>query len=148
MSDELPPATLRPATAADADGLAPLMTLLDYPTEPAAMRARLEKIDARVDLRTLVAERDGRLVGMVGVQIGIGWNDDRAWARVMSLVVAESERGRGTGAALMAAAEAWASENGAASLHLTTARYREGAHRFYERIGYEATGVRYVRRLG
>jgi hypothetical protein len=44
MSDDL---SLRPATAADADALAPLMTLLGYPTEPAAMRARLERIDAR-----------------------------------------------------------------------------------------------------
>jgi GNAT superfamily N-acetyltransferase len=48
----------------------------------------------------------------------------------------------------MRAVEAWARENGAASLHLTAARYREGAHRFYERIGYEATGLRFVRRLG
>jgi GNAT superfamily N-acetyltransferase len=85
---------------------------------------------------------------MVGMLRGIGWHDDLPWARVMALVVAESERGRGTGAALMRAAEAWARENGAASLHLTAARHREGAHRFYEGIGYEATGLRFVRRLG
>jgi len=145
MSDDL---TIRPATAADADALAPLITQLGYPTEPAAMRARLERIDAHPDYRTLVAERGGRVVGTVGMLRGIGWNADLPWARVMSLVVEEGERGRGTGAALMAAAEAWARETGAASLHLTTARYREEAHRFYERIGYEATGLRFIRRLG
>jgi len=145
MSDDL---SLRPASAADADALAPLMTELGYPTEPAAMRARLERIDAHPDYHTMIAERGGVPVGMVGMLMGIGWNDDPPWARVMSLVVAEGERGRGTGAALMRAAEGWARENGAASLHLTTARYREGAHRFYERIGYEATGLRYIRRLG
>jgi len=145
MSDD---PTIRTATAADADALAPLMTQLGYPTEPAAMRARLERIDARPDYRTVVAERDGRIVGMAGMLMGIGWNDDRPWTRVMSLVVTESERGRGTGAALLRAAEEWGRANGAASLHLTAARHREGAHRFYERMGYEATGLRFVRRLG
>ncbi len=145
MSDDL---SIRRATVADAEALAPLMTQLGYPTEPAAMRARLERIDAHPDYHTLVAARGGVLVGTVGLQRGIGWVDDHPWARVMSLVVTESERGRGTGAALMRAAEAWARENGAASLHLTAARHREGAHRFYERVGYQATGLRFVRRLG
>jgi GNAT superfamily N-acetyltransferase len=144
MSDD---PTIRTATAADADALAPLMTQLGYPTEPAAMRARLERIDARPGYRTVVAERDGRIVGTAGMLLGIGWNDDHPWARVMSLVVTESERGRGTGAALLRAAEEWARENGADSLHLTASRHREGAHRFYERMGYEATGLRFVRRL-
>ena len=48
----------------------------------------------------------------------------------------------------MEAAEAWAREQGAASVHLTTALHREDAHEFYARRGYERTGWRYYRRLG
>jgi hypothetical protein len=33
-------------------------------------------------------------------------------------------------------------------VHLTTALHREGAHRFYERIGYARTGYRYVKKFG
>jgi len=46
----------------------------------------------------------------------------------------------------MAAAERWARGHGAAQLHLTTGLHRDDAHRFYERLGYERTGTRYVRK--
>ena len=147
MSDRPSPAAVRAGTEADADELVPLMVVLGYATTPEQMRTRMARIAAHPDYHTLVAERDGRVVGMVGVQWGIAWNNDAPWARVNSLAVLPEERGRGTGAALMAAAEAWAREQGATSIHLTTNARREGAHRFYERIGYQNTGRRYIRRL-
>src|SRR5215213_2417081 len=128
MSDARSPATIRAGTEADSDQMAALMVVLGYPTTPEQMRTRMARVAAHPDYHTLAAERDGRLVGMVGVQRGIGWNSDEPWARVMSLVVLPEEQGRGTGAALMAAAEAWARAQGAASLHLTTNARREGAH--------------------
>ncbi|HEX8695365.1 MAG TPA: GNAT family N-acetyltransferase [Longimicrobium sp.] len=148
MNDASSPALIRPATAADAAGLAPLITHLGYPSTPEQMRARLERIAAHPDYATLVAERGGRLVGMAGLKRGLSYNHDWPYARIVSLVVEPGERGRGTGAALVAACEAWARGRGAASVHLTTALHREGAHRFYERLGYERTGARYLKKLG
>jgi GNAT superfamily N-acetyltransferase len=52
------------------------------------------------------------------------------------------------GTALVQAAEAWARYAGAARVHLTTATHRDGAHAFYRRLGYAATGTRFFRRLG
>lgn len=147
MSVDRPAATIRAGTEADSDEMVPLMIELGYPTTPEQMRTRMARIAAHPDYHTLVAERGGRVVGMVGVQRGIAWNNDAPWARVHSLAVLPEEQGRGTGAALMAAAEAWAREQGATSIHLTTNARREGAHRFYERIGYQNTGRRYIRGL-
>jgi hypothetical protein len=43
--------------------------------------------------------------------------------------------------------QAWALERGADRLVVTTALHRADAPTFYERLGFEHTGRRYVRRL-
>jgi GNAT superfamily N-acetyltransferase len=141
------PLLIRTASPDDVPALAALATHLGYATTPDAMRERLGRIMPRDDYETYVAERDGRVVGFAGVMHGLSYVYDPPYARLLSLVVEPGERGRGTGAALVAAAERWAREHGAAQLHLTTALHRDGAHRFYERLGYERTGVRYARKL-
>jgi GNAT superfamily N-acetyltransferase len=143
-----PAALIRIATPADTPALAALATHLGYPSTEAEMAARLEKIFGRDDYETFVAEREGRVVGFAGVMHGLSYVYDPPYARLLSLVVEPGERGRGTGAALMREAERWAREHGSGSLHLTTALYREGAHRFYEGLGYERTGARYLKKLG
>jgi len=137
--------TIRDAADGDAPALAELATHLGYPTDAAAMRGRMARVAAMPDHRTLVAERGGVVVGFVGVMRGWTYTSDDAYARILTLVVAPDERGRGTGAALVEAAERWARGVGAGSIHVTTALHREGAHRFYERIGYERSGLRYVK---
>jgi GNAT superfamily N-acetyltransferase len=108
----------------------------------------MARVAGNGDYRTLVAERGGRVVGFAALAWGWTIIDDEPQPRVTALSVMPDERGRGTGAALMAAAEAWARERGAVTLRLTTAVRRERAHRFYERLGYERTGYRYVKKLG
>ncbi|HEV2147838.1 MAG TPA: GNAT family N-acetyltransferase [Longimicrobiaceae bacterium] len=139
---------IRPATAGDTAALAGLMAHLGYPTTPTEMAARLERILPDPDYHTLVAEAGGELVGMVGVFRGLAYNYDAPYARVLAIVVDPARRGTGVGTALMRDAEAWAREVGAGSVHLTTALQRDAAHRFYERLGYEATGLRYRKPLG
>ncbi|HEX2191193.1 MAG TPA: GNAT family N-acetyltransferase [Longimicrobiaceae bacterium] len=139
---------IRTAHAGDAAGLARLVTHLGYPTGAAEMAARLEPILPDPAYHTRVAEAAGELVGMVGVFRGHAYSYDEPYARVLALVVDPARRGSGIGAALMREAEAWARRAGAGSVHLTTATRREGAHRFYERLGYQATGLRYRKPLG
>ena len=139
--------SIRTATLDDAPALAALATHMGHPATPEAMRERLIRIVARDDYETFLAEREGRVVGFAGVMHGLSYVYDPPYARLLTLSVEPEERGKGTGAALVAAAERWARAQGAAQLHLTTALHREGAHRFYERLGYERTGARYVRKL-
>ena len=139
--------TVRAAGQGDAEAITALMEQLGYPSTAEQVRARLARSIAEPDYHALVAEADGAVVGFVGLVRGWSWTSDNRWARLMSLVVDARVRGRGVGAALMRGVEEWARAQGADSIHLTTATYREGAHHFYEGLGYEATGVRYVRRL-
>lgn len=62
--------------------------------------------------------------------------EDGAFAELAGLVVDESVRGSGVGAALLAAAEDWARAQGFASMRVRSNVIRERAHRFYEREGY------------
>ena len=58
-------------------------------------------------------------------------------AELVGLVVDEALRGRGIGAALVTAAEAWARERGLARLRVRSNVTREATHSFYRRLGYE-----------
>ena len=138
---------VRPATLDDAHALAALMAHLGYPTGPDAMRARLERIASRPDYATWVAEAEGVVVGMAGAMWGWGHYQDEPFARLLALVVDPAHQGHGAGAALVRTVEEWARAQGAPALHLTTNHRREGAHRFYTRLGFEDTGRRFYKRL-
>jgi len=61
------------------------------------------------------------------------------------MVVEEGLRSQGIGAALVRAAEAWLKERGCGVIEVTSNLVRTDAHRFYERIGYERTSLRFAR---
>jgi GNAT superfamily N-acetyltransferase len=138
---------IRTPAEADLPALAALMAELGYPASPEQLRARLARIAGNRDYATLVAEVDGEVVGMIGLQRGWAYEHDRPFVRILALVVSGRMRGRGVGARLVADAEAWARGHDAYAVHLTTSLHRDEAHRFYERLGFERTGWRYVRRM-
>ena len=138
---------IRDAREGDIEALAGLMTELGYPTSPGEMGRRLEEISADPSYRTLVAEQDGRVLGAAGLHVERYYEKDGSCARIMSFVVGSEHRGRGVGRALISAAEDWARERGARDVMLTTHKRRSGAHRFYQSMGYEATGYRFYKEL-
>ena len=69
------------------------------------------------------------------------------YARLVALVVSEESHGRGVGAALVRAVERWANQKGAGEIFLNSGVQREGARRFYEKLGYRVTGVRFSKEL-
>lgn len=62
--------------------------------------------------------------------------DERCFAYLAELFVAEEGRGSGTGRALIRACEAWAVANGYASMRIDLLSRNTGAARAYERAGY------------
>ncbi|HEX5723988.1 MAG TPA: GNAT family N-acetyltransferase, partial [Longimicrobiaceae bacterium] len=138
---------IRAAAPGDAPRLAELVTALGYPCGAEAMAARLARLLAHPDHHTLVAEAEGRVVGLAGLLRGLSFTHDGPYVRVVSLVVDPECRGRRHGAALLRAAEAWAREVGAESMHLTTGAHRTRTHEFYRRQGFDATGLRFYKRL-
>jgi GNAT superfamily N-acetyltransferase len=132
---------IRPMTAADAPLVADLTTQLGYPTSPEEAAQRLAALDGRH--AALVAEEDGRAIGWVHVALVTSLASGMK-ADIGGLVVDENHRSDGIGAELLAAAEAWAREEGAARMVVRSRVARERAHRFYEREGYELVKTSHV----
>ncbi len=128
---------IRVAEKEDVGALASLMTELGYPSSVEDMRRRFGGISTDPSYETFVVESGKEVIGMVGVRLGRTYEAEGSCARVMALVVSLEHRGLGAGQALICAAEEWARRRGAQTIVLTTHKRRAGAHRFYERLGYE-----------
>ena len=138
---------VRRATDADAPAMAPLLTHLGYPASAADLLPRLGRLRASGD-DAFVAEVAGSVVGLATVHSRAVLLNALPVAQLTALVVPPEMRGRGVGRALVHVAEQWARELGADRLVVTTALHRAEAPLFYERLGFEHTGRRYVKRLG
>ncbi len=127
---------IRPALPGDVDRLALLTDQLGYPTSPRIIRARLYQLAAENAQAVLVAELGDQVVGWAQVGRGLSLEAGEQ-AELVGLVVDESLRSRGIGAALVAAAEAWARERGLGRLRVRSNVTREATHRFYRKLGFE-----------
>lgn len=142
------PIAVRRATGADAGALAPLLGTLGYPAEPEAVAARLETLMGSGRDAVLAAEGGGGAVlGVLALDWGTMLHQPAPVARIGSLVVAESARGRGVGALLVREAAALARAEGCAVLELTTGKGRHAAHAFYAAQGFAWTALRFGRAL-
>jgi GNAT superfamily N-acetyltransferase len=139
---------IRSAQSEDVEALANLMTELGYPTSSEDMHRRFEAIRTDPSYATLVAERGGEVLGMVGLHFERYYQSDDSRARIRAFVVGSEHRGRGVGRTLLSVAEDWARQRGARDVMLTTHKRRTDAHRFYLSMGYEATGYRFYKSLG
>ena len=88
----------------------------------------------------LVAEAPSRIVW----RLSIARDPHPASRHVadLGLMVARDYRRRGTGRALMEAAEAWAASVGVTKLELHVFPHNAAALRLYESLGYEREGLR------
>lgn len=138
---------IRAARDEDAVAVADLLTQLGYPADSAVVPARLERMRREAGQHTLVAELDGRVVGMATVIVRHVINDDAPFARLASIVVADGHRGHGIGQALVGRAEEIASEAGCTVIEVTSGEHRPRAHRLYRGLGYEERPRRFIKRL-
>jgi ribosomal protein S18 acetylase RimI-like enzyme len=134
---------VRDARPADVSAVHRLIgQLADVPDE-AAFRARLDRAAAADGHRIIVAEVEGKVVGVLHM-FERSALEKPCEAVVQALVVDSEARGSGVGEALMREAEAWAQSRKLPSVSLYSRVDRKRAHAFYERIGYriKATSVR------
>jgi GNAT superfamily N-acetyltransferase len=105
-----------------------------------AQRAAFDEIAADPNNHVYVATLDEQVVGTFQLtfirQLSYG---GCLVAQVESVHVDSSVRSSGVGAVMMSFARAEAARRGAFRLQLTSNVKRERAHRFYERLGYQAT---------
>ncbi|MEP6620128.1 MAG: GNAT family N-acetyltransferase [bacterium] len=136
------PLTIRLASPSDAIAIAALNAVLGYPTPADRIPDRLQRLTASPAATALVAEAEGEVVGIITAMLVSSIHDDAPIAWITTLVVATEMQGRGVGRQLVAAAESWAHAGGAKRISVTSRTHRLEAHRFYEGLGYEKTGVR------
>jgi GNAT superfamily N-acetyltransferase len=141
------PVLIRPAKSGDLPAIVRLFSTDElrarntaHVTLTDAQRAAFEEIAVDPNNRVYVATRGEQVVGTFQLtfirQLSYG---GCLVAQVESVFVDPSVRSRGVGATMMHFARAEAEHRGAFRLQLTSNLKRERAHRFYERLGYQAT---------
>jgi GNAT superfamily N-acetyltransferase len=89
----------------------------------------------------LVAEKDGRIVGMCTGQVVISTAEGGPAVLVEDMVVAGEHRRQGIGRTLLEGMGVWARERGATRLQLLADRHNAPALVFYQRIGWQVTAL-------
>ncbi len=128
---------LRRARPTDAAALAALSTQLTAPNSADALGDRLARLTRSKSGRVYVAEHDGEVVGWIQV-VRLELLVSDVGAAIVGLVVDTERRHLGIGKRLVARAERWCREQGCRTVIVRSRSHREGAHRFYERLGYES----------
>jgi ribosomal protein S18 acetylase RimI-like enzyme len=150
---------IRPARASDLSALLSLAgRLADFPVPPWRTGAQVIEAERRALTRALgsaspnaplfVAEDgDGLLSGFMYLETVADYFTGRSHAHVAILAVAASAEGRGVGRALLAVADGWARERGHPFVTLNVFAQNARARAVYERLGYGAETIRYVKPL-
>lgn len=138
---------VRKASPQDATALAPLLGELGYPVSAAELTNRMQRLVGRNDQAVLMAEDESGALGLLALHVFPLLAYEQDVAMIMALVVTERARGTGVGRQLIDRAESIAKSSGASRLLVTTHNRRADAHAFYERLGFEFTGRRYVRAI-
>jgi GNAT superfamily N-acetyltransferase len=138
---------IRDVEDGDADAIARLCSQLGYPLEAPDIPGRLHRFSTDSNAGAFVGMRDGDVIGLVTVHLRYTLNHEAPIAQLSLLIVDKAVRTRGVGRALVTAVEQWAKARGAKKVVVTTALDRDGAHAFYEKVGYAHTGRRYGKDL-
>ncbi|MGZ8216028.1 N-acetyltransferase family protein [Methylomagnum sp.] len=137
---------IRPAEPRDVDGMVALLKSLfgieaDFAFDESRQRAGLRLLLQRGNGHVLVAEREGRVVGMGSVQTVVSTAEGGLSGWVEDVVVAEDCQGQGIGRRLLERLEGWAIDHGVSRLQLLADRNNDAALRFYERMGWGGTAL-------
>lgn len=131
-----PPIAVRSMAESDCEAVARLATQLGYPSTTEQVTRRYRAIESAADSHVAVAvDGSGAVIGWIHV-FGNRLLESEPDAEIGGLVVDESARGRGVGTALVAAAEAWAREQGYPVVSVRSNVVRQEAHEFYQERGY------------
>jgi len=138
---------IRDAELNDAAELAVLMSQLGYETNRTEMERRLRSILCNPAYKTFVAIMDGCVCGMIGTLTYPSYEYDDPSGRILAIAILSTMRRRGIGRALIATAEKDFTHRGIRRVALDTRLTRKDAYKFYESLGYERNGWRFVKQL-
>ncbi|CAI8784433.1 GNAT family N-acetyltransferase [Methylococcus capsulatus] len=143
---------IRPAETRDIEAMVELLGTLfsieaDFTFDPDRQRRGLALLIGSSADRVLVAECEGRVIGMCSVQTLISTAEGGPVGLVEDMVVARAFRGKGIGRRLLGEIERWAADAGLTRLQLLADRTNEPALTFYDRRGWERTALIGLRKM-
>ncbi|MFE9169286.1 GNAT family N-acetyltransferase [Streptomyces kebangsaanensis] len=145
---------IRPAVAGDVPAIVgmladdPLGAQRESPDDLAPYLAALERLSSDPHQHLMVAVREGRVVGTLQLSVIPGLSRRGSTRSIIEGVrVHSDERGSGLGTQLIEWAIDASRRQGCQLVQLTSDRTRTDAHRFYERLGFEASHLGFKLRL-
>ena len=104
--------------------------------------------DQPEDTIILIAEdEDGTSLGLIHLFEGSDYYFKRRHGHISDLIVADEAEGRGVGKMLLETGEAWAKEKGYSWLTLSVFAQNQRAIDLYQRAGYGADIIKYVKEI-
>ena len=138
------PIRVRPLVAADFAAASELLAELGRPRvapeNQDLARTTFERHLAAAETASLVAEIDGRLIGLLSLHIRERLSQPAPEAWIPDFIVTAAEHGRGASQALLARAIELARQRGCYRLVLESHYHRQRAYRFYAREGFADVG--------
>ena len=123
-----------------------LAQLCGYEMTPDEMRDRLDYANASPIDWLFVCELGGVVRGVLGFRLREQLERVSRYGEIYMIVADERVRRQGIGRVMMDFAEQFARTQGCIGAWLVSGFKREAeAHKFYQRLGYEATGYRFVK---
>lgn len=140
-----PPLSVRAARPSDSGAIAALVGVLGFPASEAEIEARLSALKTLRET-PLVAEQV-EVIGVLAWHVVPVLHRPKPVGRITMMVVAEAERRRGVGRALVEAACGQLRSKGCGLIEVTSNVDLSGAHGFYRGLGFERTSYRFAKTL-
>jgi ribosomal protein S18 acetylase RimI-like enzyme len=142
---EPPPLEVRPARPGDAEAIAALVTGLGFASATGDIGPRLAALK-KAGEPPLVAEQ-GEVIGILAWHVTPVLHRPQPVGRITMMAVAEGDRRRGAGRALVDAACERMRGKGCGLVEVTSNVDLSGAHGFSRKLGFERTSYRFARPL-
>lgn len=140
---------IRPAEPGDSDAVYRFLCELEAQTlDPTAFRAVFRRNLATNWIHYLVAESENQVIGFVSCHVQYLLHHVGKVGEIQELFVLEAHRNQYVGRRLVDALHALARRHGLVNLEVTANRNRTDTHCFYERLGFQPTHYKFVKRCG
>jgi GNAT superfamily N-acetyltransferase len=136
---------VRPATEGDATAISGLLSELGYSLEVAHVKKNIVLLSSSSSDTVLVAEVGSSIAGVLSFHVIPLFHVVGNLGRISSLVVSSQWQCQGVGSQLVQAAEDFGWSRGCLRIEVTSGDQREGAHTFYQRLGYQLDQRRFIK---
>lgn len=148
LSKESPMENIRKLQRRDNESLSKLLTQLGEEGEQGDTANVHDFIRKHPSNEVYVYEENGEIIGLLGFRLRQNLEDSSQYGEISIIVIDENHRRKGIGRKLFDFAEDLARKYKCKGTWLVSGLHRSSeAHKFYEELGYEATGYRFVKKF-